>query len=185
MSSKRAAVLLADGFEEIEAVTPIDLLRRGGVEVAVVGIARKDVTGSHGVTVSADVLLENFDDSGFDAVILPGGMPGSKNLAESPGVRKMVLAMHAQGKLVAAICAAPAVVLGPLGILDGKTASCYPGMESQAPNAEFSDAPVTADGNVITAQGPGKSAQFALAVLEYLAGADAARDIGKKSLFIS
>ncbi len=185
MSSKRAAVLLADGFEEIEAVVPIDLLRRGGIDVAVVGIARKEVTGSHGVTVSADVLLENLDYRSFDAVILPGGMPGSKNLAESPGVQKMVLNMDAEGKLVAAICAAPAVVLGPLGILDGKKASCYPGMESHAPNAEFTDAPVTADGNVITAQGPGKSAQFALAVLEYLAGADVSLEVGTKSLFIS
>ncbi len=185
MNKKRAGILLAEGFEEIEAVIPIDLLRRGGVEVLIIGVTHREVTGAHGITITSDVLLENVDPQGLDAVILPGGMPGSSNLAESHGAAQLIKKLTISGKIVAAICAAPAIVLSPLGVLDGKEAVCYPGMESHAPQSAFKDKGVLVDGTLVTAQGPGKSAEFALALLEMLQGSDTARQVGTKSLFTS
>jgi len=183
MSEKRIGILLADGFEEIEAITPIDLLRRGNVIVEVIGVTGNVVTGSHDIPVGTDMLIEDMEADDFDGIIVPGGMPGAVNLSQSPRAAQVIRDMWSQGKLVAAICAAPAVVLAPLGILDGKKATCYPGIESRAPEIPFLKEPVVADGNLITAQGPGKAAGFSLAVLEALTDAETARQVKEKSLF--
>lgn len=180
---KRAAVLLAEGFEEIEAITPIDLLRRGGVEVKTVGVTQREVTGSHGITVSADMLLEQLNADDIDCVVVPGGLPGSTNLAESEAVGRLIMQVFQEKKVVAAICAAPAVVLAPLGILEGRRATCYPGAEAYAPGTKFTDLSLVRDGNLITAYGPGAAAEFSIAVLQALAGADRAQEVKSKALF--
>ncbi len=180
----KAIVLLAGGFEEIEAIVPIDLLRRGGVEVALVGIQEGSITGSHGVRLETDEDLTNIHDFlEYDAVVLPGGMPGSTNLSESWEVNELVVRMFNDGKIIGAICAAPAVVLGKLGILNGKTAVCYPGAESHAPESVFSDISVARDGNLITAQGAGYAAEFGLELLRALEGDAVADKVGKATLF--
>ncbi len=182
MSRKRAGILLAEGFEEIESVTPIDLLRRGGVEVTVIGVSDLEVTGSHGMPVRTDVKLDDADTDSLDVLVLPGGMPGSSNLAADDRVNMLVRQFAAQGKLIAAICAAPALVLAPLGVLDGRRATCYPAMKERAPGIDFSDEGVVKDGNIITGQGAGKAAEFALAVLEALEGRETAEKIGRSIL---
>lgn len=181
----RAIVLLAEGFEEIEAMVPIDLLRRGGVEVTLAGVQGKLITGAHGIRIEVDEELINFENyQDYDAIVLPGGMPGSKNLADSKEVNKLIVSMFNAKKIVGAICAAPAVVLGKLGVLDGRTAVCYPGAETYAPaECVFADFPVVTDGNLITAQGAGYAAEFGLALLKALEGDDKAADVGRATLF--
>ena len=130
--AKKVAVLLAEGFEEVEAVTPIDYLRRAGLDLVTVSTGKtKLVTGSHGIPLNADVLFSDPGDRDaafWDAVILPGGMPGASNLAASAAVGKFLKDLAAAGKIVAAICASPAVVLAPLGLLAGRRFTCFPGM---------------------------------------------------------
>ena len=168
--AKKVLVILADGFEEIEAITPIDVLRRAGLEVAVAGLSARTVTGAHGVTFQADLLLENYQDLP-DAVVLPGGMPGAKNLGESKKVAEIVKNMNSQKKVIGAICAAPALVLVPTGILEGRKATCYPGFEKNFPaTVAFSPDRVVVDGHVITSRGPGSALEFALELVEHLAG---------------
>ncbi|MDR1105934.1 MAG: DJ-1/PfpI family protein [Treponema sp.] len=167
---KKAIVFLAEGFEEVEAVTPIDYLRRAGVDVTTAALgASRTVKGAHGMEINADAAfaeLAKKADAGFwDAVILPGGGGGSKNLAASKETGELVRAMAASGKLVAAICASPAVVLAPLGILKGRKFTCYPGMEKEVSGASWSSDPVVTDGNIITSRGAGTAGAFALAVI--------------------
>ncbi|MDR1095721.1 MAG: DJ-1/PfpI family protein [Spirochaetaceae bacterium] len=182
---KTVLVFLADGFEEVEAVTPVDFLRRAGVEVMTVGVeGSKTVTGSHGVPVVADRTILEIGFLPYDAVILPGGMPGSANLAASGRAGSLVREAVVKGKLVAAICAAPAVVLAPLGILAGKTYTCFPGMEKDVCGATWVADDVAVDGNIITSRGAGTAALFALAVIEYLLGREAAEKIGKATLVL-
>jgi 4-methyl-5(b-hydroxyethyl)-thiazole monophosphate biosynthesis len=182
---KTALVFLADGFEEVEAVTPIDFLRRAGVDVVTVAVGEaKTVAGSHGVQVVADMTVAEAGGLSHDAVILPGGMPGSANLAASGRVGAIVRAAVLKGKLVAAICAAPAVVLAPLGILAGKKFTCFPGMEKDVTGAKWAADDVAVDGTVITSRGAGTAALFALAVIEYLLGREAAEKIGKTTLVL-
>ena len=179
---KKALVVLAEGFEEVEAITPIDILRRAGIDVIVAGLESHVVTGSHGVVVKADVTLEEIK-SFPDAVILPGGMPGSENLAKSAKVKDIILTMHSKEKLIAAICASPALVLVPTGILDGKNATCYPGMEENfTPEITFLEDNVIQDGNIITSRGVGTALDFALKIVEYLAGKDTADTVGEQAL---
>lgn len=170
---KRVVVLLAEGFEEIEAVTPIDYLRRAGVEVITAGLDRRTVRGGHGIALEADTTLDALP-PGLDAVVVPGGSAGAANLAKSARVAELVTRMHGEGKLVAAICAAPAKVLAPTGILRGRRATCYPGLESELVGSEFSEQRVVTDGNLITSRGAGTAAEFASEVVRYLAGPDAA-----------
>ncbi|PIU39866.1 MAG: DJ-1 family protein, partial [Candidatus Omnitrophica bacterium CG07_land_8_20_14_0_80_50_8] len=125
---KTALIVLADGFEEIEAVTPIDVLRRAGIEVIVAGVGKREVTGAHDITVETDLMLEQYQGIP-DAVVLPGGMPGAANLNQSEALKDLLQKMKRAGKIIAAICASPAVVLAPNGILEGKKATCYPGFE--------------------------------------------------------
>lgn len=180
---KKVLVLLADGFEEIEALVPIDLMRRAGLEVVTAGVESLSVTGSRGVSVTADAEIASTDPSAFDAVVLPGGMPGSTNLAASWEVNERVITMFGENRLVAAICAAPPVVLGKAGILEGRKATCYPGTESYSPESVFVKEPVVSDGNLITAQGPGKAADFAFEIIRYLLGAETADRVAAAALF--
>jgi 4-methyl-5(b-hydroxyethyl)-thiazole monophosphate biosynthesis len=185
------AVLLADGFEEIEAVIVIDVLRRAGVQVSVLGAssagsgaAARKVTGSHGITINVDAALVDVAalDTRFDAVVLPGGMPGAANLRDSDRVRDFVVAQQEGGAVVAAVCAGP-IALGRFGLLRGRKATCYPGFEGQLDGAVVdASQPVVVDGDVITSRGVGTSLAFALALVERLVDGDTARTLAGKML---
>ncbi len=180
--AKTAVVVLAEGFEEIEAVAPIDVLRRAGVRVTIAGLCAKNVKSSRGVWVQADQLFEEIKDLP-DAVILPGGLPGATNLAGSAGLAAFLKKMNGAGKLIAAICAAPAAVLAPLGILDGKKATCYPGCETDFSSKTIhSKESVVKDGNLVTSRGPGTALEFALEIVRELAGAEMAGTLREKML---
>jgi len=168
--AKTALVILAEGFEEVEAIGPVDVLRRAGVRVTLAGLVDRRVESSRKIKVEADILLRDL--VGIpDAVILPGGLPGATNLAQSGDVSCLVKKMNGEGKIIAAICAAPAVVLAPLGILEGKKATCYPGCEDDfSKKTLYVQEPVVVDGNVITSQGPGTALEFALAIAACLVG---------------
>lgn len=174
---KKSYLLLADGFEEIEALGTLDILRRAGMDVLTVSInASYEVTGAHGVTVNADVVMsDNMSDPEW--VVVPGGMPGSSNLAADPRVNMMLTKQYEAGGYIAAICAAPAVVLAPLGILEGKDATCYPGFEEQCTGATMTGEPVVVLDRIITAAGPGAAFEFGLAIVEKSFGKDAAQTI--------
>lgn len=176
---KTALVVLAEGFEEIEAVTPIDVLRRAGMEVIVAGVGQREVTGAHGITVETDLMLEQYQGHP-DAVILPGGMPGALNLKKSQSLEVLLEKMQKEKKLIAAICASPAVVLAPIGILDGKRATCYPGFEGQlGPRVKFVSERVVVDGCVVTSRGPGTAMEFALELVSQLAGPEAVEKLSQ------
>ena len=180
--SKKAIIILADGFEEIEAITAADILRRAGVKVTVCGLGSENIKGSKGITVVADKILKG-DDSEYDACILPGGMPGAENLAVSEDVKKILLDMNSRGKTIAAICAAPAVVLAPLGLLDNKAATCYPGMESSfSDTTDYKKDDVVIDENIITSRGPATALKFAIAIVENLCGQVVAQKIASATL---
>lgn len=168
--TKKAVVLLAEGFEELEALSPVDVLRRAGVEVTVAGVGGLNIKSAHDVTVAADVLLDKLSGD-FDMVILPGGMPGSKNLGDSPAARALTEKMLAGGKLVASICAAPVFTLAAWGMLDNKKATCYAGMEKMfPPSVKFSSERVVVDGAITTSRGPGTALDFAFALAAQLVG---------------
>lgn len=172
---KRVLVAFADGFEEIEALTPVDVLRRLKADVVMAGVGSLAVKGAHGVLVSCDVLIDDVKGD-FDCMICPGGMPGSANLAQSWAVNENLAKTAAGGGVIAAICAAPAVVLGPAGFLDGHEAVCYPGMEDAFPSFKFRNERVLVSGKLITAQGPGCAMEFSLAIAEALFGESASRN---------
>ena len=173
MIMPKVYVFLADGFEDIEALAPIDILRRGGVDVTTVSIMDTEaVQSAHGVIVLADVTFaEAGDFADADLLMLPGGMPGASNLDAHAGVRQALVNQAANGGLVAAICAAP-FVLGKLGLLRGRRATCYPGFEQYLDGAEYTAELLTEDGNVITGEGPGAAFDFGYALLGRLASAD-------------
>ena len=166
----KAYIFLADGFEEIEAIAPIDIFRRAGIEVTTVSISSdKTVKGAHGIIVTADNL---FDDSNFsdnDILYLPGGMPGTKNLDAHDGLKKLIQKQIDGKKTLAAICAAPSI-LGKMGLLNGKEAICYPGFENQLFGAILSDKKIVKSDNILTAKGAGVAVQFALKLVEELQG---------------
>lgn len=175
------AILLADGFEEIEAITPADFLRRAGLEVRLVGVTGRNVTGGHGITVSADVTLEDLGEEP-DAVVVPGGGRGAENLAASALSLELIRRLHAAGKIVAAICAAPAVVLRKAGVIAGRRVTCYPGFENTLTGSTFSEERVVVDGNVVTSRAPGTAAEFALKLVELLAGKEKAESMRSGTL---
>lgn len=164
----KAAVLLADGFEEIEAITIVDVLRRGGVEVDMLAThGRDEVTGDHGIVVRADARLGTID--GYDAIVLPGGHAGAVSLRDNDDVIASLQQMDAAGHLVAAMCAAP-IALGRAGVLAGRTYTCYPGYEEQIDAGAFSEDVVVVDGRLITSRGPGTALAFAYALVDALGG---------------
>ncbi len=171
-------IYLADGFEEIEALAPVDILRRCGAEVKTVGVTGKNVMGAHGICVSADILPEEVMLEQAQMLVLPGGLPGTTNLEKDQRVTDAVLAAHAQGKYVAAICAAPSV-FGHLGILQGKNATCYPGFEAELAGAKVCTDGVVCDGNVITAKGAGYASEFGFLLAGLLCGGEKAKEVRK------
>ena len=165
---KKAFVFLATGFEEIEALGTVDILRRGGVDVKTVSITGElKVAGAHGIEIMADILFAEADFTNVDAMVLPGGMPGSNNLNDCDPLREQLIKQYKEGKIVAAICAAP-LVLGGLGLLKGRRATCYPGFEERLIGAEITNEATETDGNVITGRGPGLVFNFGLALLSAL-----------------
>ena len=164
-------VPLADGFEEIEAVTVIDLLRRADVEVVVAGLDPGPVAGSHGISVHSDVHLADALTRDYDMVVLPGGMPGADHLEADSRLRELLVEMARSERFTAAICAAPKV-LAAAGLLDGRTATSFPGFlsSSATPGLTVSEAPVVIDGKIITSRGPGTAMDFALTLIEMLCG---------------
>ena len=172
------AILLADGFEEIEALTPLDVLRRAGLDVRSVAIGSKIAVGSHGIPVICDMEADEVDPSSLSLVIFPGGMPGSLNLDASPYTDKLIDAVLKNGGRLAAICAAP-LVLGRRGLLEGKEAICYPGFEGELSGAIISEKSVVTDGNITTAKGMGVALPFALELVRIICGEDKANEISK------
>ncbi len=159
-------MFLANGFEETEAIGCLDVLRRAEINIKTVGVGGKEITGSHGVTVVADLEMKDVDIQGIEGVILPGGMPGTLNLQADESVVNAVEFCADNGKLVAAICAAP-MILGQLGLLEGKLAVCYPGFEEHLKGAIIENAPVAIDDNIITGKGAGASMLFGARIADW------------------
>ena len=178
-------VFLANGCEDVEALIPVDVLRRGGVEVVTVSTVEDSqvVETAHGVQIVADAMFDDCDYRDADLLMLPGGMPGASNLFEHQGVCKAVLAQVEAGKKVSAICAAPAVVLAQLGVLDGKQATCYPGFERLLTKAHYTGDLVTVDGNITTAEGPAAAFPYAYELLSQLVNKEVSDQIAEGMRF--
>lgn len=175
-------VFLAEGFEEIEALTPVDLLRRAGVETVTVSIVpgQKAVTGARKISVNADTTIDMIDFDSADMLVLPGGMPGTLNLAACDKLMQHVDDFAKSGditKRVAAICAAPAKILGARGLLNGKEAACYPGLEGEMLGANAQTKPCVTDGNITTSRGMGTAAEFAIELVRLMCGEAKAEEI--------
>lgn len=162
-------VFLADGFEEAEALCPVDILRRGGIDVKTVGVTGKTVTGSHGIPVVADITADETSTDGLEGIVLPGGLPGTTNLEKNETVQKFIDFSSENGLFIGAICAAPSV-LGHKGLLNGKKAICFPGFEAELLGAEIVDRPAVRDGNIITGWGAGGAFEFGFLLLEAIGG---------------
>ncbi len=174
---KRALMLFTEGYETVEALMVVDILRRGKVQVTMASITEEEsVVSSHGVCVEMDATLGEVDLADYDAILLPGGMPGTIHLGESEAVKKAVLAMYDAHKIVAAICAAPGV-LGQYGLLEGRRACSYPDHEVNLVGAKVCREPVVVDGNIVTSRGLGTAMEFAFKLLEMLEGKDKADQI--------
>ena len=163
-------VFLADGFEDVEALIPVDVLRRGGQDVVTVSVMddSQTVESAHGVTMIADTWIGDCDLTDTDLLLLPGGMPGASNLYACEPLRQALVNQQEEGKMIAAICASPAVVLGQMGLLQGYRATCYPGFEQLLSGAEYTGELCTVDGNIITGEGPAAAFPFAYALLAIL-----------------
>jgi len=169
-------VFFADGFEELEALSPVDALRRAGVSVTTVGVGSRQITGAHQIPILCDITAEELRADDLEMIVLPGGMPGTTNLEASPVVMSVLDKALAEGKWIAAICAAPSI-LGHRGILKGKNAICFPGFEDALEGAVLSEEPICIDGNIITAKGAGVALEFALTLVACLKGKEAARTL--------
>lgn len=180
---KKVKVFLADGFEEIEGLTVVDLFRRAGIETEMISVmGRKEVKGSHGITVKADLLFEEGSYEDADCLVLPGGMPGTLNLGNHQGLTKLLKEQYAKEKMIAAICAAPSV-FGELGFLEGRVATCYPGFEGKLQGAIVCSTKVAVDGNVTTAKGMGAAIDFALKLIEQLLDQETAQKISDDIIY--
>jgi len=181
--SPNVLVPIADGTEEIEAVCIIDVLRRAGADVTVAAVGGKlQITASRGVRIVADVLLEKCSDETFDMIVLPGGIPGADNLHASPALQALLRDQHDQERWYAAICAAPAVVLQPLGLLEGKRATSHPGFMERLDAARAEEKRVVVAGRCITSRGPGTALEFALKLVELLFDARKAEEVAAPML---
>lgn len=175
---KKILVFMADGCEEVEALTSVDILRRAGFSVDMASVSNeKIIHGAHGINIESDININDVTPESYDGVLLPGGGPGYKNLAASSRVKEITLQAAKDGKLVSAICAAP-TVLGGFGLLKGKTACCYPGMEDGLTGAKVSQDKVCVDGNFITSRGVGTAIDFALRIVEYFTDKKTADQLG-------
>lgn len=174
---------MANGTEEIEALGVVDVLRRGGMDVVTVSTTDDEfVTMSHGVVVKCDANINDVDMSDADMLLLPGGMPGASNLGAHPLVEKALLAQAEEGRYIGAICAAP-YVLGDLGLLNGKRATCYPGFESHLAGATYTAELVTRDGNIVTGEGPGATLPYAYEILGLFAPEDVVEGLKEGMMF--
>lgn len=179
----KIAICMANGCEEIEALTVVDILRRANISIDMLSINDTlTVIGSHGIEFRADKLISEAALDDYDGVILPGGMPGTTNLEANTYIQRILPAMHNTGKLVAAICAAPSI-LGKLGITNGKKATSYPGFEEALSRSTYVTDPVVVDGNVITSRGMGTAIDFSLAILAYLTSDKEADDMADKIIY--
>jgi len=177
---KVIAVHLAEGFEEIEAVSIIDVLRRAGLKVVTVSVTgQPEVKGAHDISITADKLFEEINYSIVEMIVLPGGMPGAKNLKNHSGLNAQILDFNKSGKPLGAICAAP-MVFGNLGLLKGKNATCFPGFESELKGANVTGNAVEVADNIITGKGAGVAIQFALKIMEHFKGQKAANELGNR-----
>ncbi len=167
----KVIVPLAEGFEEIEAITIIDVLRRAEVDLTTASLKKNPVTGSHQIAVKADTLIKELDMVDFNCIILPGGMPGSENLKKDDTVLSYIKHIYSKGGYVAALCAAP-IVLGKAGVLYGKKVTCYPGFETELVDVHYLEEPVVVDGSVVTGRGAGCAIPFALEMVDLLKGND-------------
>lgn len=182
--SCKVYIFLADGFEEIEGLTVVDLLRRAGADIAMVSImGRKEITGSHGITVMADQLIEDGLEEA-DFLVLPGGMPGTRHLANHRGLADLLVKQYEAGKKIGAICAAPSV-LGGLSFLKDRKATSYPGSLADLPVGEYLEEEVVVDGHVTTSRGLGTAIPFALSLIGQIYGQDKADEIAKSIIFRS
>ena len=181
-----AYLFLAEGFEEIEALTPVDVLRRAGIDVRTVSVGQDLlVTGRSGICVRADLLFEECDADSADLLILPGGMPGTRNLAEHKGLTEVLLKADREKKLIAAICAAP-TVLGGLHITDGRRATSYPGTKGGMKGCIYvEDEAVVTDGHIVTSRGAGTAMEFSLKLAELLAGPDKSAEVARGIVWIA
>lgn len=176
-------VYLAEGFEEVEALTSVDVLRRAGVEVQTVSITgNKAVRGSHGITVEADILFVNADHENCEMLVMPGGLPGAEYLQNHTGLKEQIQRFARENRNIAAICAAP-MMLGAHGVIAGRCATIYPGMEEKLVGGTATGEAVTVDGNIITGQGPAKAMAFALALVEHLKGRGVRDEVAAGLLF--
>ncbi len=171
-------LFLADGFEEIEALATLDIIRRAGLDIATVGVTGSCVKGSHNISVLTDLGLDDITTNELDGVILPGGLPGTTNLENCNKVCEYVEYAYSNGLLVSAICAAPSI-LGHMGILRGKNATCFPGFEKELSGAICSGDYVVRQDNVITAKGAGVAIDFGLKIVEYFKGTDISNELRK------
>ena len=182
--AKKALVLLAEGFEEVEAVTPVDYLRRAGITVNTVAVngPAGAVKGSHGIPVIADTGIEHVKGGEWDALLLPGGMPGASNIAASAPAVALIREMMEAGKLICAICASPALILSPLGLLAGRRFTCFPGLEAQVTDGRWVEEPVVIDGTLITSRAAGTAAAWAAAIIGQLLGSAEGEKIARQVL---
>ena len=180
---KKVVLYLAEGFEEIEALATADILRRAEVEVDLVAVGGKiEVSGAHNITVIADTLIEDISHENYDMMILPGGMPGTLNLDSSKMLKKQIIDFDLESKYIGAICAAP-LVIGKMGFLEDRQATCYPGVETQLFGATYrDDLDVVVDGNFITSKGPGTAISFALKLVELLKGEEISKKLASDLL---
>lgn len=175
-----ALIAIADGIEEMETVILSDLLVRAGVEVTLASVSGKTVTASRGLSLNADCLMDDVLDQNYDAIICPGGLPGAEHLGNHQGLKTMILKQHKAGKLVAAICAAPALVLAKHGLLEEVEATGYPSTEEQIPN--YVSEPVVVSDHIITSRGPGTAMDLGLQLIESLVGEITAKEIAATAL---
>lgn len=181
---RKVAVLLADGFEEIEALTVVDLLRRSMVYVDTISITDEYmVYGAHGIGVQTEDTFDEVNFAEFEMLILPGGQPGTSNLAEHSGVRRVIQQFYEDGKYIGAICAAPSI-LGGMDLLKGRRAACYPTVEDQLSGAVIMKAPVVQDGKIITSRGMGTAIEFGLKLVEVLFDKSKANDLAESIIYL-
>lgn len=174
---------LATGFEDIEALIPLDVMRRAGVDFKTVSITGDlYVESAHGVSIKADMLIEDADLSDADLIMLPGGLPGATNLNAHNGVKKAVVEQNARGKMIGAICAAP-MVLGGIGLLQGRRATCYPGFEKYLEGAEYTHELCTVDGNITTGEGPAAALPYAYTLLAALTDKHTADQVAEGMMY--
>lgn len=180
---KKAYLFLATGFEEVEALTVVDILRRGGVDCKMISVTGDyDVIGSHTITIRADQLFDEKDLTDAEMLIMPGGIPGTPNLKAHAGLEKLIRKYAEDGKYLAAVCAAP-TIYGEMGLLEGRKATCYPGMDDGLKGAIALEDAVVCDGQYITSRGMGTSIEFALTLLEQFADKETAQDMGRKIVY--